>query len=324
MKFNLPSLRALFDPNMYHGWGRTHSYFEGWYYKIADPSEEFLFAVIPGIAMDEKGNQHAFIQVLDGKNQTAQYHRFDIKDFHPNEQKFEVALAGNFFSDQKIVLDLPTIKGELKILNPYPWPKMLGAPGIMGWYSFVPGMQCYHGLVSMHHELRGTLAIDNQFVSFDKGLGYIEKDWGRSFPSSWIWLQANHFDHSERVSIFTSVARIPWMSSHFVGHIAGLLIGDRLYRFATYTGAKMTVKLDGDLVYLVLKNRKQRLEITAQQAPGVSLQSPIAGQMTGKVNESIRATVEIKFYEKEQLIFSGIGRNAGLEVAGPVEELLEE
>ena len=28
--------------------------------------------------------------------------------------------------------------------------------GIMGWYRFVPFMQCYHGVVSLNHKLNGT------------------------------------------------------------------------------------------------------------------------------------------------------------------------
>ena len=36
----------------------------------------------------------------------------------------------------------------------------------------------------------------------------------------------------------------------------------------------------------------------------------------------MQATVAVRFYEREELLFSGTGRNAGLEVAGPVQELL--
>ena len=44
--------------------------------------------------------------------------------------------------------------------------------------------------------------------------------------------------------------------------------------------------------------------------------------MTGKLNESIDATVEVDLYEHGKLIFSGHGRNMGLEIGGDYEELL--
>nr|HQU58807.1 hypothetical protein [Saprospiraceae bacterium] len=75
--------------------------------------------------------------------------------------------------------------------------------------------------------------------------------------------------------------------------------------------------------FLSFKDRKNRLEIIAHKIGGTGeLVSPISGDMIGKVNESLQATVEVKLFEGDSLLFEGTGRNAGLEVAGPVEELL--
>lgn len=314
--------RALWDPDRYHGWGKRSGYFEGWYYKLVDPSGEHVLALIPGIAYDEEGDGHAFIQQLDGKACTATYHRFPTTEFRPDPNRFAVDLGENHFSAFGVRLKLPELRGSLQFGDSYPWPSTLGAPGIMGWYSFVPFMQCYHGVVSMDHRLLGHLEINGKNVDFSGGRGYIEKDWGRSFPSSWIWTQTNHFDTSRRVSLMASVARIPWLTGHFVGHIVGLLIDDRLYRFATYTGAKMSIELEEDGVLMSFQNQHHRLHLHARQGKTGELVSPLSGDMMGKVNESIQATVAVELYENDQLIFRGTGRHAGLEVAGPVEELL--
>jgi hypothetical protein len=45
------------------------------------------------------------------------------------------------------------------------------------------------------------------------------------------------------------------------------------------------------------------------------------GEMTGKVRESLQAEIHIRFYERGQLLYEGMGRNAGLEVAGAVDIL---
>ena len=155
----LTKLRALWHPDQFQGWGKTNQYFEGWYFKVISPDEKHAFAFIPGIAMDKNGEKHAFIQVMDGKACKAEYHRFDAADFKPSEQRFEVSVDNNFFSAEEIRLDLPGISGRIQFKNTTPWPKMLGAPGIMGWYSFVPFMECNHGIVSMNHSLEGELQI---------------------------------------------------------------------------------------------------------------------------------------------------------------------
>ena len=316
--------KATWNPDMYHGWGQTKQYFEGWYYKIVDPSEKNVFAIIPGISFGETGEQHAFIQVFNGTACTAVYHNFEAAAFQPSDQRFELQLGNNHFSPDRLSLDLPELKGNLRLKNRYPWPKMLGAPGIMGWFSFVPFMECYHGIVSMNYDLEGEMELEGKSTTFTGGKGYVEKDWGVSFPKCWIWMQSNHFDSKKRVSFQASIANIPWIGNHFVGYIVGFLLEDKLYRFATYTGAKMKAAIEEDRVILAFKDRKNRLEIIAHKAPGSDLISPITGDMKGKVNESIQANIELKLFEKDQIIFEGNGRNAGLEVAGPIEELLTE
>ncbi len=316
--------RATWNPDMYHGWGKSRNFFEGWYFKIVDPTERFAFAIIPGISFGKNGEIHAFIQVLDGKKCTTAYHKFDHAVFQPSGDTFELALDGNFFSADSIKLNLPELQGELHWQNRYPWPKMLSAPGIMGWYSFVPFMECYHGVVSINHTLQGRLCVYGEEADFTEGKGYIEKDWGRSFPNSWIWMQTNHFDATYPVCLSASVAKIPWLGNHFIGYIVGFLLDQKLYRFATYTGAMMRADFDENTVRLSFKDRRNRLEIIAHKAEGSDLASPISGNMTGKVNESMQAKIEVQLFENESLIFEGTGKNAGLEVAGPAQELVTE
>ncbi|MBL7814933.1 MAG: hypothetical protein JNL70_07985 [Saprospiraceae bacterium] len=318
MKNLLRRWRATWNPDMYHGWGQSRKYFEGWYFKIVDITEGVAFAFIPGISMGQNGEQHAFIQVLDGKRCTVEYIRFDAQDFKPSDQVFDLQLAGNQFSTKTLKLDLPKIKGELTFENTTPWEKMLGAPGIMGWYSFVPFMECYHGIVSLNHTIKGSLNINGQTIDFTGGKGYIEKDWGESFPKGWIWLQTNHFD-LENTSLIASVAHIPFLGSHFIGYIVGFWFQNKLYRFATYTGAKMDTQINGNQIFMRFKDSKNQLDITATKAGTGSLIAPLNGEMTGKVNESLQAIAHVKFYEKGQLIFEGQGRNAGLEAAGDVD-----
>lgn len=316
--------RAVWDPAMYHGWGRKRNYFEGWYFKLVDPRESHAIAVIPGISLDSRGESHAFVQLLFGKHGQSEYIPFGAGAFRPSDRSFELHLGHNYFAANRLQLDLPSLRGTLSFHNLFNWPKSLGAPGIMGWYSFIPFMECYHGIVSVDHRIEGALEVLGEKVDFTGGRGYTEKDWGQSFPSSWIWMQTNHFGTGAPVSLTASVARIPWLGSHFIGYIVGFLWQGRLYRFATYTGAMMKARLEEDRVHLSFRDRRRRLEITAEPGIGGELISPISGEMAGKINESMQAGITVKFYEREQLLFKGTGHNAGLEVAGPVEELLTD
>ena len=148
-------IKAHFNPERFQGWGKTRNYFEGWYFKLIDDDGAHALALIPGIAMDESGEGHAFIQVLDGINSTAQYHKFPRSVFKPEIDRFFVRVGNNEFSDDHIKLDLDDLKGSIRITGKASWPNPWYAPGIMGPFSWLKFMQCNHGIVSMDHRLDG-------------------------------------------------------------------------------------------------------------------------------------------------------------------------
>ena len=186
-------------------------------------------------------------------------------------------------------------------------------------------MECYHGVLSLDHGLRGALTVDGERVDFSGGRGYTEKDWGRSFPAAWVWLQSNHFEQPE-TSITASVAVIPWIRSAFRGFIAGLWHGGQLHRFATYTGARVEkLTIGDDSVTWIVRDRRHRLEMVAQRARTGVLRGPSGVDMGGRVPESLQSAVRVRLSSVvgggEHLIFEGTGRNAGLEVSGDLEKL---
>ena len=317
-------IQAFFNPEQFQGWGKTRKYFEGWYFKVVSADESSAFAFIPGIAMDDTGRRQSFIQVLDGKRQTSVNYLFDVSEFDPLPGAFKIAIGENQFSDHLLSLALPDIKGDLRFSGNIPWPKHWYSPGIMGPYSFVPFMECYHGIVSMDHLIHGQLEINGEFVNFNNGRGYSEKDWGHSFPSAYIWMQSNHFSTSG-ISIKSSVANIPWIGNSFVGFIAGFWLHDRLFRFTTYNRSVLRKCFaDEKKVELVIENNNYRIELLVHRDKVASLASPIKGLMDGRIEESMTSKVEVHLFDKKvhQTIFSDTGRNAGLEVAGKIDEIM--
>ncbi|WP_319482940.1 tocopherol cyclase family protein [uncultured Draconibacterium sp.] len=322
----IKQIQALFHPERYHGWRRTQRYFEGWYYKVISADEQQAFAFIPGIAMDEQGKQHAFIQVLDGKAQTAEYFQFAAEAFSGASGSFSVEVDGNTFTGNSMQLALNDYSGTLQFKNTVPWPNKWYSPGIMGPYTFVPLMECYHGIVSMDHALEGMLNIGGKTIDFSGGRGYIEKDWGHSFPSAYFWMQSNHFAQPG-ISFKASVAKIPWLRSSFVGFIAGLYFNGRLFQFTTYNGTKLLRSFaNQEQVELLMENKKYRLEVLAHRDHATELASPLAGIMDGRISESMTSKLEITLSDKKsgKVLFHDTGRNAALEVAGKIEEITLE
>jgi hypothetical protein len=193
-------------------------------------------------------------------------------------------------------------------------------------YAFVPQMECYHAVLSFDHRIGGGLTIDGKAVDFDGGRGYIEKDWVASFPAAWIWFQTNHFDE-DKVSLFGSVAKIPWRGRFFTGYLFALWRGGRLVPFTTYGGAVVTrLEVDAERIVIDVEDRRYALIIRAKRREGVDLPAPVMGAMSSKVNESLKARIGASLYRKSgsgrELLFAGTGRNAGLEFVGDVDVLV--
>jgi hypothetical protein len=319
---------GVLNPDHYHGFGKRGPYFEGWYYKLINLEKDQRWSVIPGVYIGAKHeDSHSFIQVMDGVNGKAFYVNYPYDQFISKEKDFHVVIGNNEFSARHIHLGIENdeidISGDLTFNNLFPWPVTWRSPGIMGWYAWVPGMECYHGVVSLDHKITGNLRINGRKTDFSGGQGYIEKDWGRAMPKAWLWLQCNHFCQTG-ISLTISVADIPWGLLSFNGLIVGFLLNGTLYKFATYTGAridKMTVnKSEVDLRFA---DSKKQIHIHARRVSGGSLKAPTVTQMDRRITETLSAEVEVELSTRKngvwQKLFEDSGSYAGLEVVGDLK-----
>ncbi|HWR74014.1 MAG TPA: tocopherol cyclase family protein [Bacteroidales bacterium] len=319
-------IRSLFNPEQFQGWGMTRKYFEGWYFKVVNATGTKAFAFIPGIGMDEAGNSHSFIQVLDGTEKKSEYHTFSSSLFVPSAKGFEVSIGKNYFSSNRIILDLPAVKGALEFSGIVPWPKTWYSPGIMGPYAFAPFMECCHGIVSMDHSISGHLEINGELIDFTGGRGYTEKDWGHTFPSAYVWVQTNHFS-KPGISFKASVARIPWVTGTFTGFISGIWFDDHLIRFTTYNrSALKTLNVTDSFLEMEMENRDYFFRMTAGLDLATGLASPVRGLMDGRIEESMTAKVTLVLTEKKngKTVLDDCGKNSCIEVSGDMNTLMPD
>lgn len=331
-------IRNLWRPENFHYAHRLEGgggVFEGWYVKLVDAAREQPYALIPGVFLGD--DRHAFIQVLDGRAGTAAYHRFPIESFAAARDVFDVRIAGNRFSASGISLDIDgekstagqSVRGEVHFGEFFPWPVKPLSPGIMGPYSFVPFMQCNHGILSLDHDLSGELDVEGCVTQFAGGRGYMEKDWGRSFPAGYVWAHSNHFERTG-VCLTAAVATIPWLTGSFRGFIIGFLVDGVLHRFTTYTKSVLERLEMGDThLDLRIRNRTHRLDVRARKSDGATLMAPYEEQMIERVAETMTSEVEVSLTEvgaggrDGPTVFEGHGRNACLEAIGDLSRILD-
>jgi tocopherol cyclase len=317
-------LKKIWNPSWFQGNRARDKYFEGWYFKQVSADGEHSLAFIPGISL-AGGDDHSFVQAIDGKTGETWYFRYPLEDFAYSKSGFSVRVGDNRFSADGMALDLSDgttrFRGKLTFSGQVRFRAGLRKPGIMGWYRYAPFMECYHGVVSLDHGLQGALQINEREVPFNGGRGYIEKDWGKSMPGAWIWMQTNHFE-SPGTSFMLSIADIPWIGRSFTGFLGFLLHAGKRHDFATYTGARiLSVEDSAGELLIRIGMGDHRLQVTGKKSRTGSLKAPLHGSMQRMIHESIDSSIHILLHDAAgNPLFEGTGQNAGLEMVGNVVE----
>lgn len=317
-------LSRLKDPAIFQGNLEKRNYFEGWYFKHVG-SEGAKFAVIPGVSLTGKAS-HSFIQVFNGLSGESKYVTFSIDDFQPEKDPFRIVIGENHFSYDGVELNIEGIaSGSLQYQGRTPYHYSCMERGVMGWYGYVPFMETNHGLLSLDHRIDGSMDLGGDIQVFQNGDGYIEKDWGTSFPSSWIWMQSNSFEEKGD-SFMLSTAVIPWLGSSFIGHLAIIRTGGKTINLSTYKGGKIVeLNKKEKMVSMKIQSKSHTLKVDAVQGEGAYMKSPQRGLMTGRTIESLSSSLKVTLVDKRKstIVFTGTGLHAGLEIMDDKNELIQ-
>ena len=320
-------MMLLRDPGAYHGENNKRPFFEGWYHKLVTNDGRAL-VIIPGIYRSGfNNNQTAFVMIFDGDTGEVFYERFEVQQFSCSTSSYSLHIGSNHFSSQNITLDIEsealTIKGQVTADNLKPWPVTLFEPGCMGWYAYVPTMECFHGILSMDHTLVGQIELNASNYDFVGGRGYIEIDWGRNFPENWIWAQSNNFSNSD-LSITASLATIPWKNTAFAGFIVGLYHKNNLYRFTTYRNTvTKEIHYDSNKFSWQLRQNDLVLELTIEKGHKAGLlYAPDKMDMVPRVPEYLDGNIYLKLYDHKGTIVEDQTTSAAVEIMGDVRKLI--
>lgn len=317
-------IKEIRNPDMYHGWNKKRNFFEGWYFKIADRNSENVFAVIPGMSKGKtEEHSHSFIQFLNGMETRYSYVKFNAGDFACSRDEFKININDNAFSLNGIHLNLNSeevhARGQLLFNNMKKWPDTFMNPGSMGFYNYLAFMECYSQVCALDGTVQGCMDVNGRNIDFTGGRVYVEKNWGKAFPRSWIWTQSNSFKDGN-VAFTCSMGTVPFMVGSFNGFLAGLMIDHEFYSFTSMNGSKVAVERKGRDVCMLFSRRNLRLKVETSSAEDKFMlcMGPHDGQMIPLVRENLKGKVFIELTDAQErrTIFSGTGMCTGIEYGG--------
>lgn len=291
------------------------TFFEGWYLRQTFEDSSLNFSVIFGIHK-EREKREAFIQLIH-YTLGSFYFAYPYESFSYQKNPLYIQIEENYFSEKELVLNIQKEKIQIHINFMFSsWKDIKRtwyAPTIMGPFSYLKKLECYHEIVSLSHNVKGRYQINDLKYLDIQGRGYIEKDFGTSFPKSYLWCQCHTFEN-KNTNLFLSIATVPIGKLNIKGHIAILDFNQEEIRFATYLASKAKYQVQEDLIIAELTSSKYRLQVTLQPNHAYELIAPKNSAMNHKMKESIETNIKIALFQDGKLIYQDNALGAAMEL----------
>lgn len=324
-------ISSLNNPDLYHGWNKHENFFEGWYFKIQDTQQKNVLAFVPGICKSTTPQaSHSFVQVLLGNEVKTLYIPYPTEQFDASRHQFDISVGSNRFSSHGMNIDIHAegldIRGQLRFQNIFRWPDSRLNPGSMGFYNYLPFMECYSQVCVLHGSIYGSLEIDGKSIDFSEGHIYIEKNWGQAFPNSWIWIQSCSFQKA-LASVSCSIAHIPFPLGSFRGFLIGFLLENRFYAFTTINRSHLEVMPQGHDVQVTVRKGNLQLSLQTETSKNsfMLLHAPTGQEMKPMVYETLTASVRARLVDihSHTVLWEDTGWCTGVEYGGESMHMLD-
>lgn len=345
----------------YHWDGRSvelsscsrHRFFEGWYYRVTLPDCGQTFAFMYSIEDPIGGQPHSggAAQVLgpDDGYLCRTFPKVDQFWASPNSLglghwgRTDLQISPQYLSPveferhiregyqatatwhQGIIRDRATndsCRWQYEIKPIYGWASQ-GAPqqSTAGWLSYLqifePGWQILmaHGLAT------GWIEWNSQRYEFTDAPAYGEKNWGRSFPRKWFWLNCNSFDSEPDLALTAGGGKrgvLWWMES---AALIGIHYRGRFYEFVPWNSEVSWQIQPWGCWQMQAQNADYEVELTGTtDRPGTPLRAPTEQGLIFVCRDTMQGQLSLELRERQggkaKTILKAKSSLCGLEVGG--------
>jgi tocopherol cyclase len=246
----------------YHWNGWDRDFFEGWYFRVTLPKIRASFAFMYSIEDPSATNSHSgsAVQILGIDEQYLRSSLPDLDKFwaatttlglgHWGETNLAICpqllsvAEFNTHITQGYQVTATLHQGALPahncrwcyhIVPIYGWGQPQQLPqATAGWLSYLPIFEPGWQILMAHGLATGWIEWQGKRYEFSHAPAYSEKNWGRSFPEKWFWLNCNSFSETVGLAVTAGGGRrkVLWMTEEVA--MVGIHYRDRFYEFVPW------------------------------------------------------------------------------------------
>lgn len=279
------SLRGDFDRD---------KYFEGWFQKIYSVEHQSSFVIIYGYATRNANDSFGFIQLRIPEHQPLLMY-FPKEEVICDPVQHHVRIGEHLLTTEDISINTDEIGINLKLIDNQPIRTFKNS---MGYSYVIPNLPCYHAVLNKSHLVSGEVRNRNASYSFDSEMGYLEKNWGTSFPENYVWLHA--LDPKDPgVSLLFSQAEIKWLGRTFVKHVGHFQYeGNTIDLRQLWNSVISIVRLSSEKHLIRILSKSIQIEISINLAHHVLFKGPNDGNLTRDIIHHTDALIDFTVKHK--------------------------
>ena len=186
---------------------------------------------------------------------------------------------------------------------------------LSSWQIFEPGWQ----ILMAHGWATGWIEWSGQRYEFTKAPAYGEKNWGRSFPQKWFWLNCNSFLDTPDLALTAGGGRrgVLWWQESVA--MIGIHTQGKFYEFAPWNSQVTWEISPWGFWHMTGENSTYRVELTGTtDLPGTLLRAPTEQGLIFCCRDTMQGnlTLELKESKNNKTILKAKSSLCGLEVGG--------
>jgi tocopherol cyclase len=334
----------------YHWDGSSDRFFEGWYYRVTLPREGQSFVYMYSIDDPIGGKPHSggAAQVLAPDDEYICRTFPEVQGFWASRKKLGLGHWGKTdlpypprklnpaqFEDhiqegyqatarlnQGFIHDPASDRyccWYYQIQSVYGW----GDPqrtqkATAGLLSFVPIFEPGWQILMAHGLANGWIEWNGQRYEFTNAPAYGEKNWGRSFPNQWFWVNCNHFRNKPDLALTAgggSRQVLWWMEevALICFHYRG-----KFYEFVPWNAQVNWQIQPWGKWQMQARNHQYEVELTATtDKPGTVLRAPTEKGLIPYCRDTMRGQLTLELRDRSgKILLKANSSDCGLEVGG--------
>jgi tocopherol cyclase len=307
----------------YHYDDSSDPYYEGWYHKVALPSQDDAFFFIYTVANPLPGSQmpaEAFLYCGRQKTGETVYQSFPVDSFSASRKRRDVRIGDTAratalrFAGEAEDAGV-SCEWDIWLEDGVAWTET------MGWLTGQTGLETSWTVGTIRAHASGRINFNGQSYEFDDGVGYCDHNWGIIFPRSWIWMQAASFPDSD-AALAASGGTVDLGETEIEAMMIGLYLDGEMNTFRTQDFD--TVERQAEKGHWLLNgesgNKRINIEANCDPEEMFHLLAPTETGMQPRAWESLMGTVSVTLEQRASetddwlVVFEKSSDYAGVEI----------